>query len=49
MKSVSASEFHNYDEERDLVQNAFPKMNATDREKFVTGMCETCQKNIFGG
>ena len=48
MDNVLASEYASYDEGT-LVQNAFPKMNSTNREKFITGMCEVCQKNIFGG
>ena len=31
-----------------LVQNAFPYLTATEREQIVSGMCPTCQKNIFG-
>ena len=31
-----------------LVQNTFPELSATEREYFVSGICETCQKKVFG-
>lgn len=31
-----------------LVQEAFPTLSATKREHFVSGLCEDCQKKIFG-
>jgi hypothetical protein len=32
----------------ELVQTAFPYLNATEREQVISGMCPDCQKNIFG-
>lgn len=32
-----------------LVQNAFPNLNATEREFLITGMSEEEQKEMFGG
>ena len=30
-----------------LVQDAFPEMSPTDRERFISGLCPDCQKEIF--
>jgi hypothetical protein len=30
-----------------LVQDAFPHMSPTDRERFMSGLCPDCQKKIF--
>lgn len=30
-----------------LIQDAFPDMSPTDRERFVSGLCPDCQKEIF--
>jgi predicted RNA-binding Zn-ribbon protein involved in translation (DUF1610 family) len=35
-------------ENGELVQNAFPYLNATEREQFISGMCPDCQKRVFG-
>lgn len=29
------------------VQEAFPEMSPTDRERFISGLCPDCQKEIF--
>lgn len=31
-----------------LIQNAFPMLSPTEREYFLSGFCDTCQKKIFG-
>lgn len=31
-----------------LSQNAFPTLSPTEREYLVSGLCDTCQKEIFG-
>ena len=31
-----------------LVQNAFPYLNASEREQITSGMCLDCQNKIFG-
>lgn len=31
-----------------LIQNAFPTLSPTEREYLVSGLCDTCQKEIFG-
>ena len=33
----------------ELIQNAMPNLNPAEREVFITGMCYTCQSDIFGG
>lgn len=33
---------------RELVQNAFPYLSATEREQIISGICPTCQRDIFG-
>ena len=32
----------------EFIQDIFPDMSPTDREKFITGYCNDCQKEIFG-
>ena len=29
------------------IQDAFPEMSPTDRERFISGLCPDCQKKIF--
>lgn len=31
-----------------LAQVAFPNLSASEREQIISGMCPTCQKDIFG-
>ena len=31
-----------------LAQNAFPELNATEREQIISNMCPDCQKDVFG-
>lgn len=31
------------------IQDIFPDMSPRDREKFITGYCDNCQKKLFGG
>lgn len=31
-----------------LVQDAFPEMRVEDREFLISGICEDCQKYVFG-
>ena len=31
-----------------LIQNAFPNLTAEQRERFQTGYCPPCWKNLFG-
>lgn len=33
--------------EGEMVQNCFPYLNATEREVIISGICPTCQNNIF--
>lgn len=30
-----------------LVQNAFPRLSATERETLISGMCLSCQRDFF--
>lgn len=32
----------------ELAQNAFPYLSATEREQLISGLCPTCQREIFG-
>ena len=32
----------------ELVQKAFPYLNATQREQIISGICPKCQESIFG-
>lgn len=34
-------------ESGELVQNAFPHMSPTDRERFISNLCPDCQKEVF--
>lgn len=49
---LAPGEFIRYKHEREvegkMIQDIFPDMNAQDREKFITQMCDDCQKLIFG-
>ena len=40
--------FYNRRETGELIQDIFPDMSRQDREKFITGYCDDCQKLIFG-
>ena len=31
-----------------LIQRAFPKLNASDREALMTGICDTCWQDMGG-
>ena len=31
-----------------LVQDAFPDLTATERESIISGICATCQDEVFG-
>ena len=44
---VSKSDYRRY-VEGELVQRAFPYLNATEREQIVSGMCPKCQADLFG-
>ena len=43
---VDLEQYLNY-QSGELVQDAFPCMSPTDRERFVSGLCPDCQKEIF--
>jgi len=30
------------------IQDAVPELDATEREMFLTGLCENCQSQLFG-
>lgn len=32
----------------ELIQNAMPKLSATEREQLISGICPKCQDSIFG-
>lgn len=48
---IEESEIERFYKERSEgkhIQDIFPSMSALDREKFITGYCDECQKMIFG-
>ena len=44
---VSEADYWNW-KNGELVQNAFPYLNANDREIFISGICSECWDNMFG-
>ena len=46
MLTVDLEQYLNY-QSGELVQDAFPHMSPTDRERFISGLCPDCQKEIF--
>lgn len=36
-------------QEGELIQNALPELSATDRETLISGLCKSCQDDLFGG
>lgn len=32
----------------ELAQNVMPELSPTEREQLISGICPTCQKEIFG-
>lgn len=36
-------------QEGELIQNALPTLFPSEREALISGLCETCQAEIFGG
>jgi hypothetical protein len=47
LEEEDANNYFKYRKEK-LIQDIFPDMSKTDREKFITGYCDECQKKIFG-
>jgi len=45
--SCSLDQFTRYLEGNQNVQDIFPELDATDREKLITGWCTTCQDRMF--
>jgi hypothetical protein len=45
---VNSDDYFDYMDGILLVQEAFPYLSPSDREKFVTGMCDDCQADFFG-
>ena len=44
--TVELEQYLNY-QAGGLVQEAFPDMSPTDRERFLSGFCPDCQEEIF--
>lgn len=44
--TVELEQYLNY-LDGELIQDAFPKMSPTDRERFLSGFCPDCQEEIF--
>ena len=47
LRDVDLEKFLKYQNGEGLVQDLFPELNTTDREKLITGYCEECQDTIF--
>ena len=49
LHSVEVEESHYLDwKDGELAQNAMPELSPTEREQLISGMCPTCQKEVFG-
>ena len=51
LDNISETEVKRFENRRftgDSVQGIFKDLSASDREKFLTGYCDDCQKKIFG-
>jgi Zn ribbon nucleic-acid-binding protein len=44
--TVELEQYLNY-QSGELVQDAFPHMSPTNRERFVSGLCPDCQEEVF--
>ncbi len=44
---VSSYDWMVYEMGENLIQDCFPTLTPSERELFITGMCEDCQKNFF--
>ena len=40
--------FRKWQDGRLLIQEALPTLTAADRERLITGWCDSCWTNIFG-
>lgn len=45
---VDADGYFAWKYDGELIQNALPNLTPTEREMLISGMCEDCQKKIFG-
>lgn len=45
---VDADGYFAWKYEGELIQNALPNLDPSKRELLISGICEDCQKNIFG-
>ena len=45
---VPTDEYSDWVFNNKLIQEAFKSLNATKREFLLSGLCEDCQKKIFG-
>lgn len=46
--TVSAEDWANYNFRGMCIQDAFPNVNAGDREWLISGICGTCFDKLFG-
>jgi hypothetical protein len=44
---VSVSDFNNWDIQGNMVQYAFPELDKTIRELFISGICGICWEKMF--
>ena len=44
---VDKIKYNMWKETKGLIQNIMPELNPTDRETLITGLCSTCQNDVF--
>ena len=44
---VDKVKYDSWKEGNGLIQNIMPEFNPADRETLVTGLCNTCQNDVF--
>lgn len=49
LRDISLEKFLKYQNGEGLVQDIFPELSASNREKLITGYCEKCQGILFAG
>lgn len=46
--TITETEYRNRFHNQHMIQQAMPTRSATVREIFTSGICEECQKKVFG-
>lgn len=47
--NVTREQMKKYYNGKDLIQNIFPDLSASEREFLKSGYCDECQSKLFGG